>query len=177
MLGEKIKETRMKLKITRQELADKVDIKINSLTNIEHGKATAGDDTIKRIANILKLNNNELLKIKQNDEIILDPQDIVIGAKIKYYRQLNGYTQLDLAVKLGYSGSGPICTIEQGKRGMSKNSLLRCCELFNIHIAEIIAPVEIDETYKNFMKLFYAKEKPPIYASISSLIVEAVRQL
>lgn len=60
LLGKKIKETRKKQGFTQEKLAYAANIEIASLSNIENGKNYPNHDTLRRIAEALKVKVYEL---------------------------------------------------------------------------------------------------------------------
>jgi len=61
-LGQKTKELHLKANILQGKLAMKAKIHITYISDIEHGERKASVDNIKKIAKVLKVKPNELLK-------------------------------------------------------------------------------------------------------------------
>lgn len=61
-LGESIKQERQKLNLTQEQLSEKLDISISYLGRIERGERNIPLDTLVRLANILNVSIDYLLK-------------------------------------------------------------------------------------------------------------------
>jgi len=121
--NEKIKKLREENGLSAQHVADELGILLTSYQNVESGKTILGKSKLKILSNLFNVKIEELYADAEAYSPTINPKDVEIGKKIRYYRKMNGMTQVELAIKLGYSGSGPICSIEKGKKGMSKASL------------------------------------------------------
>ena len=60
-IGKRIKEIRLQKEITQEILAEKADVSIPHLSNIEHGKTKLGLPTIVKIANALSVTVDDLM--------------------------------------------------------------------------------------------------------------------
>ena len=76
VLGNKLKRARKKLKYTQEYVAEKVDISIDLLRNIENGRNIGSVPTLLNLCNFLKVTPNtlfdELLTFKRDSEDTLD---------------------------------------------------------------------------------------------------------
>ena len=61
-LGKRIKKFRKELKLTQEELADKVKLHYTSLSRIERGEANPPVQTVKRISQALKKSMKDLFE-------------------------------------------------------------------------------------------------------------------
>lgn len=61
-LGKSIKQERQKLNLTQEQLSEKLDISISYLGRIERGERNIPLDTLVRLANILNVSIDYLLK-------------------------------------------------------------------------------------------------------------------
>lgn len=60
-LGQRIKKERLALGMTQRDLADAVGITVPYMSKIEAGKETPTDEKIMKIAEVLRLNPDELI--------------------------------------------------------------------------------------------------------------------
>jgi len=177
-IGTFIKENRQKLGMSKSHLAQKVGIQQNTLTNVENGQFNFGEDNIEGIAKVFGVDPFEMFDIAKNDKRI-DEDDYSIGQRIKHFRILHGMTQQELADLLGYSGSGPICTIEKGIRGISRPQLYKCCEIFRIGLSDLIINAEdYNEPIMDDLKtLLLHKDQTPLLDVIQDLISIAIKAI
>ncbi len=63
----------------------------------------------------------------------MDVQELrsAVGERVRNYRVLNSYTQTDFAKKIGISVNF-LSEIENGKKGMSQETLYKLCEYFGL---------------------------------------------
>lgn len=182
MFGEQFKKARQHLGLSRSEVAEKVGLNASSLTNIEHSKTIPGFETINNLCEHLNLDQQAMVALCDAFNVKINQRDVDIGKQIKKYRQLNNLTQMDLAKALGYTSSASVSLVEQGKRGASKDVLLRCCKVFNIHAAELLAPPVVennsdDRFYQDVMKIISSPKKPATYDAIKTLVSVAAKDL
>lgn len=84
---------------------------------------------------------------------------MTIGQKIKYYRENSGWSQEELAKKIGVSVS-TIGMIETDKRNVKDNLKFKLCDLFNISISELMSNNMLDfELLKNKIISVFIKNK------------------
>lgn len=76
-LGKNIRQSRLKLNLTQDQLAEKVDISTSYMGRIERGERSLPLDTLIRISNVLNVSVDTLLQ----DSINID-NDILIIAQI-----------------------------------------------------------------------------------------------
>lgn len=79
-IGKKIKEIRISLGLTQQQLADKIGISMDYLGNIERGERTPGIKSFVRIADSLDISLDYLLRDKENfgeDEVNKEIQSVL----------------------------------------------------------------------------------------------------
>ena len=60
-------------------------------------------------------------------------RNMVIGSRIRFFRQLRGLTQTDLAKKAGYTSSGTFSLIERGLSGMSNQKIEETARFLDVH--------------------------------------------
>lgn len=66
------------------------------------------------------------------DVIRKGENDMTMGDRIKRLRQERGWSQKDLADKLGYQDRSIISLVEQGKRGIDIDTVVRYADLFGV---------------------------------------------
>ena len=89
-IGNRIRERRLKLKLTLENLAEKTDLTQNFIGNIERGNDNPSLETLIKIANALAVNTDFLC------------QDCVDNAQVKeydYYIKEVIYRMTDMSVK------------------------------------------------------------------------------
>lgn len=59
--------------------------------------------------------------------------NIRIGGRVKFFRELRGMSQLELAAAIGYKSSGAISLIERGERGMNKTNIKKAARTLAVH--------------------------------------------
>ncbi len=102
-LGEKIRLLREQKDWILSDLAKKAQISVSFLSEIERGNTYPAIDTLKRIADVLDADMQDLIG-----------RGGILGSKLRSRREEQGMTQSELAIQAGVSG-GLIGQIEQGK--------------------------------------------------------------
>lgn len=179
MIGKLIKKIREESGLSKKDVAKILDIETTSMSNVENGSTNFSDEILIKLSNIFKVDPELLLNEEKNKDKITDA-NLNVGSKIKFYRQQNGMTQKDLAAELGYADAPPICLIESGKRGMSKKQLLKCAELFHVHISTLLSQQELDSADTVLSDFIFLKTNiptDPVLAVISKLITETAMNL
>lgn len=85
--GEKIKEARKAKKMTQKELAKKIDVAHNSISDWENDKSKPDMDTIELLCGVLELAPNYLLATSEDG---FSPAEKLL---IKQYRMLSPYSK------------------------------------------------------------------------------------
>jgi len=184
MIGDKITEIREKLNLSRKEFASKLDVSQSTIINVETHKFAPGINLLQKISEFTDFPLHKLAQeefpVKEN-ETIASERDRQIGQKIKYYRTIYDMTQDDLAIALGYQSPSVISMIERGLRGISKEKLLKFCQILDIHISDVIEynpdRHKEDPLYQDFMYIYNSERKPKAYESIAHLIKLAADEL
>ena len=83
--GEKLKNSRLTMKLTQRQLADMVGAKHNSVSDWENNKNKPDPDTIELLCGVLGITPNFLLN-SNSDDFSLSEKEI-----IKKYRKLDAY--------------------------------------------------------------------------------------
>jgi len=186
LIGDKINQIRKESGLTTDEFCKKIGISGGGLSNIESSVYAPGTEVIFNIGRAFNIPVRVLAQeeFPMTDEYI-NEYNISVGKKIKRYRKLNGYTQTELAEKLEYTSPAQISLIESGKRGMSKDKLIKACTLFNLQIADLLLSPDIEEQnamfidystsehsdlIKRFILLCQLNKKPIEFIQIKRLI-------
>ncbi len=69
-LGQRIRELRKLRGLSQEELAEKIDIAINTMSNIERGNAFMTAPTLEKIIEILKVTPSELFTFEKEEKKI-----------------------------------------------------------------------------------------------------------
>ena len=73
-----------------------------------------------------------------------------IGKKIKALREARGWTQDELAKRMGYFNRSTICYIESGRNSVTMSKLAEFAEVFGVSTAELLGmnkPLADDDLY------------------------------
>jgi len=177
-IGKVIAQLRELKGMSKDEVAESLSITKNALTNVENGIYNFGEENIRKITELFEIDPQKLLNIDKNDKIRRH-EDFLIGQNIRYFRKLNNMTQKNLAEHLEYSGSGPICSIEKGRRGMSRTQLLNCCELFGVELKDLIQHEyeNSDPILDDFRIVFFSGHKSELSEVIRELITITANRL
>ena len=137
--GEKIRLTRKKRKLSQSQLALKLKVNKQTISQYENNKINISTTQLRQIAKILKISLNYLLKNdNDNDNIETEISDNCdIGYKIKIARIEKGLTQKQLAKKLGVS-QGTINKYELSQREISLLKLRKISKIFNMSLCCLI---------------------------------------
>lgn len=82
---------------------------------------------------------------------------MTIGNRIKQFRIEKGWSQAELAKKMGYTDRSTICLVEKGKSDLTASSIMKYADVFGVTPSEIMGwgkPVsdddlsEIEEIYQ-----------------------------
>jgi transcriptional regulator with XRE-family HTH domain len=186
MIGDEIKKLRLELNMSCSSFSKGLNISASALSNIESNNYAPSSDLIHLISKTHSVDLHKLLSCEvPTDESNIKEQNALVGKRIKKYRKEYGYTQSDLAEKLGYASSGQICFIEGGKRGMSRDKLVQFCKLFNVPIEELLFEEpskakrynegKYDKLIQDFTAICYSINKPAIFSSVIGLIEACVK--
>lgn len=83
--GQRLKESRLQMKLTQKQLAESVGAKHNSVSDWENDKNKPDPDTIELICGVLKITPNYLLNTKTEEFSLLEK------SIIKKYRDLDSH--------------------------------------------------------------------------------------
>jgi transcriptional regulator with XRE-family HTH domain len=103
---------------------------------------------------------------------------LALGRKIKYLRELNNITQMELAKALGYESTGTISQIENGERGMKAEKMVLAANFLGIPL-EVLAGgsvMDVEDLKMISMLVEMAKlppaKRPERYQTIKDLILK-----
>ena len=180
-IGSLIRRERRRKKMSCKELADYLNCSVSQVINVEKSVANFSKGKRNSLAELFEIDAG--LLEGDNINVVPSKQAVSFGKTIKNHRKLLRLTQTELAEELGYSNSGAISLIEQGKKGMSKKKIVKMAELCDVHVAELLQQatdsiLEKETEYVNkFIFLAKSKRKPPIWDSLLSLIDTAVKEI
>ena len=99
--GEKIRESRIALKLTQKQLADKIGAKHNSVSDWENDKNKPDPNTIELLCGVLNISPNYLLNTNSDDFSLYEKEII------KKYRELDshGKEMVDFTLEKEYERS------------------------------------------------------------------------
>jgi transcriptional regulator with XRE-family HTH domain len=90
LIGRQVKESRMRLHISQAELAERIDMSVSYISNIENAKKQASLESLVRISNELGTTINELLcgnQIHDSDEYHTD-MDLLMSDCSNYEKRI-----------------------------------------------------------------------------------------
>lgn len=82
---------------------------------------------------------------------------MTIGQRIRNYREERGWSQTELAKKMGYTSRSTICCIESGRNDVTTTTIIKFADIFGVTPSEVMGwgkPVsdedlaEIEEIYQ-----------------------------
>lgn len=131
MIGDKIKERRLELKLTQLQLSQLTDIKKNTISNYENNVSSPSEENISKLMNALKCDANYLFEWSENGNINLS---LTEKSYIKKYRTLDehGKAMVDFALNEEYNR----CTFIESEEEIPK---------FEITFSELPASAGIGE--------------------------------
>lgn len=74
----------------------------------------------------------------------LNALKVIIGRRIKFYRQQRGLTQMELAAKVGYTSKAAISEIESGKKAPSMDMLQAVADTLKVPVSVLVTPINFD---------------------------------
>lgn len=92
--GDKIKEARKAKKMTQRELAERINVAHNSVSDWEHDKSKPDADTIELLCGVLEIAPNYLLAPSEED---FTPAEKLL---IKQYRMLSPYAKENIQIAI-----------------------------------------------------------------------------
>lgn len=63
---------------------------------------------------------------------------MTIGDRIKQYRLERGWSQEELAKKMGYTNKSTICLVEKGRSDLTTSSIIKYADVFGVAPSEIM---------------------------------------
>lgn len=84
-IGEKIRDLRLKMGLTQEELAERSNLSKGFISQVEHGNTSPSVDTLEHIIHALGSSFSEFFQEKKNENIVFSSQDAFTGV----YEQLS----------------------------------------------------------------------------------------
>lgn len=138
-VGKRIREIRQSQNKTLKEVADKANISISYLSDIEHEKKNPSINSIKSILNALNISMFNFFK--EIDNVKIDNFEH-IGKAIKFYRNEKHLSIAELS-KLSGIQSQRLLLIESGKVDINDNEIKSLCNILNIDKDALFASASI----------------------------------
>jgi transcriptional regulator with XRE-family HTH domain len=181
MIGDRIRQIRLDSNLTTEDFCNKVKISLGGLSNIESGVYAPGTNILDNISNTFDIPIRSLLReeFPKSDEEIRE-ENSIIGNNLKRYRKAAGRTQEEIAKLLGLPSAERIELIEQGRVGLSKEQIIKSCDVLGIYITDLMlqdpSDFEHADLIKKFSYLCQSENKPESFSKIKKLINMAVKQ-
>lgn len=78
-IGEKIRDLRLKMGLTQEELAERSDLSKGFISQVEHGNTSPSVDTLENLINALGSNLSEFFQEKKNEIMVFSAVDAFTG--------------------------------------------------------------------------------------------------
>ncbi len=78
-IGEKIRDLRLKIGLTQEELAERSDLSKGFISQVEHGNTSPSVDTLEDIVHALGSNFSDFFREKKNENYVFTPEDAFTG--------------------------------------------------------------------------------------------------
>ncbi|WP_081670248.1 helix-turn-helix domain-containing protein [Clostridium cadaveris] len=169
MLGDKIKELRIRKGLTQQKLADATNISRSAIGMVEKNKQGLGRENLIIISNFFDVPVDYLLS---DDDYKPDMalSSNMLGDKVKMLRKSLRITQKDLADSIGVSQS-TIGMIEGNKQGASNDTLLKLARALNTTVDYLLSDDDKANDVIDFKEL-NEKDKKSITKDLKVLMEE-----
>lgn len=123
-IGQAIRENRIRLNMTQDELADRIGISQETIANYESGRRRPPIDTVAAMAHVFGLSVDDLLRGHSENPDLKDDfsAEEPLYPDYEYLRALRarrGIPQEAMASILGYSSKSSYCFIESGKQAIT----------------------------------------------------------
>ncbi|WP_243124838.1 helix-turn-helix domain-containing protein [Clostridium cuniculi] len=136
MLGDKIKELRIKKGLTQQQLADATNISRSAIGMVEKNKQGLGRENLITIANFFEVTVDYLLS---NDiKVDIDSTSNKLGDKIKDLRKDRNLTQVQLAKEIGIAQS-TLGMIEKNRTPAGRKTLIKLADFFGVTVDYLLS--------------------------------------
>ncbi len=139
--GEKLLRLRRERNISQKQLAEMTGLHKTTISHWESNRVTVPNkENLEQICKILGISESELFVQADIPEAPNETKTIFDGGMLRFLRESHGYSQNDLAVKIGLKGGGfTISKMESGVIGCKKVNIAKLAALFG---------VEEDDFYK-----------------------------
>ncbi len=145
MLGDKIKELRIKKGLTQQQLADATNISRSTIGMVESNRQQLSNDNLKILSEFFNVSIEYFdCYLEYADNNI----PMTTGDKIKTLRKKNRLTQVQLANKIGIAQS-TLGMIETNKQDVGRKTLVKLADFFGVTVDYLLSDDEkTDKTIK-----------------------------
>ena len=103
--------------------------------------------------------------------------DVLIGKRLRFFREKAGLTQMMLASGVGSTSSGYISQVENGLITMDPDKLQKAARILRVDPAVLTTREDLSEDelvmLDNLFKTFRIGKKNPYYKSLQTLLKEA----
>jgi len=96
-----------------------------------------------------------------------------IGQRILEFRKAKGYSQQQLAEKIGYSSKASINMIENGKHSIPSSKLKKIAVALGVDVSQIVEGIKISSE-ENEQKAKFVESLPHIPTRTSDLLFDAI---
>ncbi len=129
--GDKLKRLRMEKNISQSQLAEQIGVKKSSVSHWERNMIKSpGNENIIKICNVLRVEKGALFKEKEIEEKGRKAFD---GGMLRFLRESGGYSQKELAIKIGLKGGEfTISKMERGVIGCKKSNVKKLADFFGV---------------------------------------------
>lgn len=168
-LGNFIKKRRTELNITQVDIAESLGISTQAISKWENGFSYPDFIILGDLANILKVNINDLLTLKHvtSKENNLQFNYLSFGETINKYLKYNNLTQSDLVKKTGINQS-TISNIINGKSYPTIDQFITIADVFRVSYYNLYYSIYEEKEIKEIIKI--NKRKLSIIISSFSLV-------
>lgn len=129
--GERMAELRKEKNISQRQLAEMIGRQKSTISHWESNMvAVPNKENLEKVCKILGVAEKELFK---EVEISQKVKKVFDGGMLRFLRESHGYSQNELAVKIGLKGGGfSISKMENGAIGCKKTNVAKLAALFGV---------------------------------------------
>ncbi|MEW6623681.1 MAG: helix-turn-helix transcriptional regulator [Bacillota bacterium] len=132
ILGEKILELRKKNNLSREELADKLNMPVGHLEKIETGKKKVSDKLAEKIISLFNITEDEFIKDCLQSEVT-----VYMGDKIRALRESKGLSLAQLGT-LTHLSTTYLSELERNESIPSLSALRQIADVFEVPLSLFI---------------------------------------
>ncbi len=129
--GDKLRQIRTEKKISQGQLAEKIGVQKALISHWERNMVkNPSDDSIRKICEVLEIEKEVLYKQEEAEE---KKKKIFDGGMLRFLRESGGYSQKELAVKMGLKGGEfTISKMERGVIGCKSANVKKLARFFGV---------------------------------------------